>query len=53
MVTVLDLPPSEKALTGNAYLVGNFEGMFEGAFFVCHVFSYHVEHAVLMQEIFM
>lgn len=34
MVSILEFPPSQEALTGNAYLVGNFGGMFEGAFFV-------------------
>ncbi|KAF8507395.1 hypothetical protein JB92DRAFT_2960727 [Gautieria morchelliformis] len=36
MVSILGPPPSGATLTGNAYVVGNFEGMFEGDFFITH-----------------
>lgn len=39
MVSILG-SPSKNILTGNAYTVGQFEGIFEGAFFVSH-FSYY------------
>lgn len=46
------LPPPGSPLGGNAYMVGNFDGMFEGAFFVSHIVSIPTsKHANFLENV--